>query len=149
MSVLDNITVPKIIKKLNLADYSSGFKNMSVRVWVNPSQTVLDDYAVFQADIKRLSDQLRITNYKLINRLILHPARVRRINRELKAVNERIWSWYSHIWSQHQNLETHISAEQVRDFAVEVVKDDPALWRWLTSRSQALIVAHQENLEKN
>lgn len=149
MSSLVNIKIPVIVKKLNLSGYSNDpdFEDVSVRVWVNPPQSILDEYAEVQADFRKLQEKYRPSTSKMVNKAVFSKRRVERLQKETKELNKRFYVWFSKILSKHQNEDTHISAIELEKWHEAVNEADPALWKWLTTSAESMIIAHRNNLK--
>jgi hypothetical protein len=143
-----NIKIPTIAKKLDLANYSSAFKGNSVRVWVNPPRSLLDEYVDVQAEFRKMTELIKPSTSKLLNKFLFSERRRRRLEAKTKELNRRFYVWFSKILSAHPNENTHITADDLEVFHKEVNDKDPAFWSWLTKSAESMIIAHQENLPK-
>lgn len=147
-----NIKIPKIVRKLKLADFDESLKEQSLQVWVNPPAAMLRKYNQIQLDIRKIKKRmLGATGVGWIDKALFSKGRVEKLYEESDQANDEIYAWYAEIWSQHELPDTHVTAEEVRGFHEHCQEKDLGLWQFVSKRTQAMIMAHQEGLgfEKN
>ncbi len=159
MSIFKNgINIPKIVKELKLGDYAPELQKKSIRVWVNPTLALHDEYAKLQ--LAALQDGEKRT--KTLNQFKeldgkKDRKKVNKLNKQLQsmekgfeALNDDFYKWYSEIWSQDELKETHASPKEVRKIAKSSLEQEGgAFWGWLTQKTQAMILAHRNSYLKN
>ncbi|MCK5564535.1 MAG: hypothetical protein KAJ07_04760 [Planctomycetes bacterium] len=148
--------VPKIIKTLDMGDYEEGRRGQTLDVWVNPSRMLLDDWIGIQAETGKIVIAVNdiATRLKSNTKRGRHKKKLEVIEAETRAMADECnlaqYTWYSKIWSQGDDIETHVSPADVTRFAEgALLKDELPLWKWVTNQTQAMIMAHLEGLEKN
>jgi len=132
-----NIVIPKIVKKLELKDYSEAFGGVCLEVWVNPPKSILND---LRSALNRINEivistepvtsEQAVANQKLVDSIL---------EEQLKC--------YSEILSQG-NESTKISAEELKTMTVETFETDPGFWTWVKTRVNQMIVDHRLNIKK-
>lgn len=118
------IEIPKILKEIPLCEYHADFGAQTVLVWVNPSRKVG----------KRRLDLIRESLAALQAQ---DEAEADRLNAAMNA-------WYAEIWSQGEEAETHLSAEEVE----RACESSPDFVRWLIERTNALFLQQREQEKK-
>jgi hypothetical protein len=168
-NVLKNIEALKIPRKtqpMKLGEYHEDLGESVLHVWVNLTKAMHDRYADWQEAIRdanqeavRIDAEHRARAEKaaggeqpdpeypmgadLLERMEANNHRIR------ETINPEIFAWYSEVWSQAPDEETHLAPEQVREMAEHLKAQDPALWAHITQGTQALIIAHRNSLRKN
>ena len=130
--------IPKIIKSLEMSEYDEAMKGLALRVWVNPPSGVHASYWKFQASLAKLSKKLESLKDSDTKEVV-------DINTEIENVNQEIFAWYSNIWSQDEDPDTHVSVEEIENMTDE----DPALWGFVATGTTRMIREHRDNQRKN
>jgi len=130
--------IPKIIKPLEMGDYDEAMKECALRVWVNPPSGVHSSYWRAQADLQKLSNEL--TSLKDSD-----TKQVEDLNERIARVNQDVFAWFSNIWSQDKDPNTHVSVEELE----AMTDEDPALWGFMTNGTTRLIREHRDTQRKN
>ena len=148
--------VPKIIKTLDMGGYEEGRRGQTLEVWVNPSRILLDDWIKIQTDTGKIVAAVNEIAVRKENKIThrRHKKKLEIIEEETRAAadacNLAQHTWYSKIWSQGDDIETHVSPADVTRFAEgALLKEELPLWKWVTNQTQTMIMAHLEGLEKN
>lgn len=145
------ITIPKILRALDLAEYAPELVHpdgspILIWVWVNPPRDLMDRrrrqldigrQAVASINAMASGTPDGANDDSLMKR--------RQIMTDLIACGQLIAGWFAEIWSQHAEVDTHWSTDDV--VALGTNATDPALYPWLQSRTLDLIRDHRE-LEK-
>lgn len=115
-----NISIPKLVRAIELSDYAPELAGVRVRVWVNPPLELVRDY---NAGCELTAD----------------PA--------TRAEGwQKIFGAYARLWSAGEDPATQWSADDVR--ALKVSETDPRLYGWLLEKTWALVRAYREGEEK-
>ena len=61
------------------------------------------------------------------------------------TVNDSIYEWYANILSQSSDTDSHVSVDELK----ELTDEDPALWVYIATGTQALMGEHAEGIRKN
>jgi hypothetical protein len=137
--------IPKIRRRLDLAEYSPELKDREIWVWVNPPRRIKSEILQAAAQVGQgmpvVTDPDR---FNWISRLIG--------NRRLDRSAGRLIDSYAVLWSDTEQGESYAngngSEHSVRQFAEFIVEEDPALWAYLVSRTWLLINEFLDNAKK-
>ena len=132
-----NIVIPKIVKKLELKDYSETFGEARLEVWVNPPHTVLDK---LNAALRR-SSELEMPREKVTNEQLVE---LNMLSKEILCEQAEV---YAELLSQGAE-ETRLSAGDVQTMAMETFDTDPAFWVWLKGQVARMIREHRVGIKK-
>lgn len=130
--------IPKIIKPLEMSEYDERMAGLALQVWVNPPSGVHGSYWKAQSELYKLSKELESLKDSDAKQITDLNARIEKVNRD-------IFAWFSNIWSQGEDPETHASVEEIE----AMTDEDPALWGFVTSGTMRLIREHRDNQRKN
>ena len=133
--------IPKVIRRLEMSVYAEEMDGLALSVWVNPTRNIKNDFANLQIGLVGLKVEIE----KLLGTKKASEAKAEALNKKIDTVNQSIYKWYSNILSQDSDPDTHISAEELKELADE----DPALWIYIATGTQALIGEHSEGIRKN
>ena len=133
--------IPKVIRRLEMSVYAEEMEGLALSVWVNPTRNIKNDFANLQIGLVGLKVEIE----KLLGTKKASEAKAEALNKKIDTVNQSIYKWYSNILSQDSDPDTHISAEELKELADE----DPALWIYIATGTQALIGEHSEGIRKN
>ena len=150
----ESVQVPKIIQEICAVDYDPAMGEMPcIYVWANPPRKLIAEFQSIQlARQAALAGVVRASNN--IKRLAFLPAvqaaYIRRVNKDVNAVNVRMSKWLSEIWSQGPE-ESHVSPQQVAQSQSDILAQDGKFWAWIIEQTAGKILAHnnREILEKN
>jgi len=146
------IELRRIVRPVRLGDYAEEYGDEVIQVWVNPSRaTRLELQAIGQAAAQardRLAELAKQTGDLADEDRDAINAELEQINEEFDGYMESICAWYADIWSQHDNEDTHWTAEQVGEVVAACQEDDPAFWAWLQDETMRLIREHREGIKK-
>lgn len=130
-----------ITRPIDLADYAPEYQGATVHVWVNMPRATLADWYALQTDAAALVDDAK--RKPAVDALLdQSAARWADIERHMN-------DWLAAAWSQHADVETHWSADDVRALSDHLVSIDPQAWYWLTTRSLAVIREYRNAERKN
>lgn len=130
--------IPKIIQPLEMSEYDEAMKDLALQVWINPPNRIHASYWKFQADLMRLSKELESLKDA-------DEEKISKLNSKIEAVNKEIFAWYSEIWSQGSDPNTHVSVEEIE----AMTDEDPAIWAFMTSKTAEMIREHRDKQRKN
>ena len=132
--------IPKIIRPLEMSEYDEAMEGLTLHVWINPPRGIHSSYWKFQGELLKLSKELEALVEKKST-----EKEIEKLNARIEAVNQEVFAWFSNIWSQGKDPETHVSIEDIEHFADE----DPAIWGFVTSSTMNMINEHQAKQRKN
>ena len=121
--------------------YDESMEGLALQVWVNPTRNIKNDFTDLQIKIIGLRDE----SEKLLTTKKADDKKAEALSKKVDAVNDSIYGWYSNILSQASDPDTHASVDELKELADE----DPALWVYITTGTQALIGEHTEGIRKN
>jgi len=130
--------IPKIIQPLEMSEYDEAMEGLALQVWVNPPRSVHSSYWKFQIELGKLSKELESLKDA-------DPKKIDDLNARIESVNRDIFAWFSNIWSQGKDPDTHVALEEIETMTDE----DPALWGFVTNNTMKLIREHRDNQRKN
>lgn len=130
--------IPKIIRPLEMSEYDEAMEGLALQVWVNPPSGVHGSYWKFQVELGKLSKELESLKNS-------DAKKVEGLSTKIENVNRDIFAWFSNIWSQGENPDTHVSLEEIE----AMTDEDPALWGFITHNTMKLIREHRDNQRKN
>ena len=133
--------IPKIVRPLEMSVYAEEMDGLALSVWVNPTRNIKNEFTDLQVSLVGLKVEIK----KLLGTKKASEAKAEALNKKVDAVNTSIYEWYSNILSQASDPETHVSADGLKELADE----DPALWIYVATGTQALIGEHSEGIRKN
>ena len=133
--------IPKIIRPLEMSVYDESMEGIALQVWVNPSRNIKNEFTDLQVKLIGLKVEIE----KLLSAKKPDDKKADVMSEKVDAVNASIYEWYSNILSQASDPDTHISADGLKELADE----DPALWIYVATGTQALISEHAEGIRKN
>lgn len=133
--------IPKIIRPLEMSVYDESMEGLTLHVWVNPTRNIKNEFSDLQIKIIGLKHGVE----KLLEEKGASEVKAEGLSKEVDVVNKSIYEWYANILSQASDSNTHTSAEELRALADE----DPAIWIYIATGTQALIGEHTEGIRKN
>ena len=159
--------LPRKLEVIDLADYHESLSDQpKITIWVNLTKALFDEWEQIQLAIHDNGQVVqKITEEHYQETLAKTPKgkpvdrnaklsaalekRLAAVNELITATNDRVYAWYAEVWSQSADASTHVSAEDVRSFAEQCMAGDPALWSWVTTATQAKIIAYRNLIRKN
>jgi hypothetical protein len=142
------IKIPVIIKRLELGDYNAAYTGQFFEVWVNPSREMLIEREVARIEYSDAIEQMKkieAEKEKLKgNDLDAAEKEIAQLLEKIKADNDLFNHWYSEIWSQGNDTETHITAEEVEEFSQSAAKNDPQLSEFVFAKTLELISEYRQ-----
>lgn len=133
--------IPKIIRPLEMSVYDESMEGLALQVWVNPTRNIKNEFSDLQIKIVGLKNEVE----KLLGKKGASEAKADGLGKDVDAVNKSIYGWYANILSQASDADTHTSVEDLSALADE----DPAIWIYIATGTQALIGEHAEGIRKN
>lgn len=133
--------IPKIIRPLEMSVYDESMEGLALQVWVNPTRNIKNDFADLQFKIFGLKNK----SEKLLATKKADDKKAEALSKKVDAVSKSIYEWYANILSQSSDADSHTSADELEALADE----DPAIWIYITTGTQALIGEHSEGIRKN
>ena len=133
--------IPKIIRPLEMSVYDESMEGLALRVWVNPTRNIKNDFDGLQIKIFGLKNE----SEKLLTAKKPDGKKANALSEKIDSVNKSIYEWYANVLSQASDPETHTSVDELKELAEE----DPALWIFIATGTQALIGEHTEGIRKN
>ena len=155
------IQVPKVVKELDLGDYHPELKGEVFHVWVNLSRAAHKAYFEFQSELRTWGKKQEELEKELEDKTKeaikggWHRSRKQKISDgyakfftdhmdDFDKLSQSVHDWYSEIWSQAEDTETHISTMDVRVISeVSQENDNNDFWIWLTKQTQAMILGYR------
>jgi hypothetical protein len=135
-----DLKIPKVIKKLKLAEYAEEFGEATLEVWVNPPSRI-------PLQLTKAVDQMRS--------LVAGLDMTKDFSDEEKSKNEARSEAYladeigamSELLSQGAE-ETRMSAKSLKAMVKETFETDPMFWNWLWNKALAMIIDHRRIAKK-
>ncbi len=131
------ISIPKIVKRIELKGYAAEFGDACLEVWVNPPVKVLErlrvaKQRVYQLDIpkRELTQDEKSQLETLINESYLEQLAV-----------------YAELLSQGSE-ETRLGVEELKAIVEGTVESDPMFWGWLQAQIVEMINYHRGTAKK-
>lgn len=134
------IEIPKIVKKMALAEYAEEFGEQVLVVWVNPPREMLNRYNDLVKMVQKVMDETESSK-----KVRLPEDDISRLNAEMNEIKHKLAAWYAEIWSQG---DVPVSAEEVNDLLSAAHESDPAFETWMIDRTLSMIREHRE-IRKN
>jgi len=161
------ITIPKVVKKLDLKNYHDELKGQCIFVWVNLTREMHIRYTDIQTQLHAWSNvgqQILIELDKTVKEAQTEKKSEKEIKKirvkfgkqfdahakDIESINDEMYAWYSEVWSQHSNEVHHCTPAEVRTLADSSnEQDDGSFWGWITTQTQGMILAHRnQHLKK-
>ena len=133
--------IPKIIRPLEMSAYAEEMEGLALQVWVNPTRNIKNDFDSLQIEMFGLRNE----SEKLLAAKKPDDKKAESLSKKIEAVTKAIYEWYANILSQSSDADSHASADELAGFADE----DPAIWIFVATGTQALIGEHAEGIRKN
>ncbi len=133
--------IPKIIRPLEMSAYDESMEGLALQVWVNPTRNIKNDFDSLQIKILGLKNE----SEKLLAAKKPDDKKAEALSKKIEVVTKSIYEWYANILSQSSDADSRASADELAGFADE----DPALWIFVATGTQALIGEHAEGIRKN
>lgn len=145
------ITISKIVRPINLEDYAPELvrvdgKPLLVWVWVNPTRDMMDR--------RRRQLQVGSDAYKALGQAmegqeggrVLSTDERTQILTDLHVTGTEMAAWFAEIWSQHADVGTHWTVDEVLGLGLS--ETDPGLYPWLQRRTLREISDHRSAEKK-
>lgn len=148
------ISMPKIIKRINLAEYAPEM-DTTIDVWINPTRGMMLEFHRLRALSEALPGRLALLAAeldKLPEDAVEEREKIdeerKQIGEELNAVGAQMAEWHATIWSQGPDKERHWSVEEVIQLMESTAETDPMLFAWLMVQTQKMIAIHRTDIKK-
>ncbi len=160
VTLFRGIEIPKIMKKFNLGEYSTGMKSLTFHVWVNLPRAMHNRWE----EIMKRSISIQLETSKAAEALEkatkekgAETDEVKAAIEQLKSVekqsslsNRELFSWYSDIWLFDQGSgPEEITTEEVKQLADDLAENDMNLWKWICKSTQLKIIEQSNQHLKN
>ena len=133
--------IPKIVRPLEMSSYAEEMEGLALQVWVNPSRNIKNDFAALQIKIYGLKQEIE----KVLSAKKVNEKKAENLGMNVDTVNDSIYEWYANILSQSSDTDSHVSVDELK----ELTDEDPALWVYIATGTQALMGEHAEGIRKN
>ena len=133
--------IPKIVRPLEMSAYAEEMEGLALQVWVNPSRNIKNDFAALQIKIYGLKQEIE----KVLSAKKVNEKKAENLGMNVDTVNDSIYEWYANILSQSSDTDSHVSVDELK----ELTDEDPALWVYIATGTQALMGEHAEGIRKN
>ena len=133
--------IPKIVRPLEMSAYAEEMEGLALQVWVNPTRNIKNSFDNLQIKIYGLKAE----SEKLLAAKKADEKKAEALSKKIDAVNDSIYAWYANILSQSSDTDSHVSVDELK----ELTDEDPALWVYIATGTQALIGEHTEGIRKN
>ena len=127
------IEIPKIVKKIALAEYAEEFGEQIIEVWVNPTRELLAEFG----DLNVRSEEL----LKKIRQPVKSDNLIEQLQADSDLLQADVAHWYAMIWSQGENP---VSPKEVTELFNAAQESDPGFQKWLVDKTWTLIREHRE-----
>lgn len=147
------IELRRIVRPVCLGDYAQEYGNEVIQVWVNPSRaTRLELQAIGEASVQARDRLNELANqntdeFTEEERQQL-TAELEELAEEFEQLTVPLYAWYAAVWSQHDDKETHWTADDVAELVRACQDADPALWSWLQDETLRLMREHRDGIKK-
>ena len=141
MEDIMKFNIPKILRPLEMSVYDESMEGLALQVWVNPTRNIKNDFDSLQFKIIGLKNE----SEKLLVAKKPDDKKAEALSKKVESVNKSIYEWYANVLSQSSDTDSHTSADELTGLADE----DPALWIFIATGTQALIGEHTEGIRKN
>lgn len=131
------ISIPKIVKRLELKGYAEEFGEAYLEAWVNPPVGMLE---------RLRQSTLRVGQIEIPQRK-LEPEEKAHLEVEINEIIEEQLALYAELLSQGGDG-TRMKADELREMVTQTSETDPMFWMWLKNRIIELINAHRLSAKK-
>ena len=140
------IKIKNIIRPIDLGEYADEYKDeMPFYVWANLPRTDRINFLQLRKKMRELKDQgdaLRTPpdDPKKREKWTLDEEKLEKLTDELEELTPKMWEFWSLLWSQHSDNNTHLTPEEVKEFAENCQEFDPGLWDFLTLKTLEKVI---------
>lgn len=147
------IELRRIMRPVCLRDYAEEYGDEVIQVWVNPSRAKrLELQALGEASAQardRLNELARQGTEDLTEEERQQlTAELEELAGEFDNLALPLYAWYADVWSQHDDEDTHWTADEVAELVRACQDADPALWTWLQDETLRLMREHRDGIKK-
>jgi len=132
-----NISIPKIVKKIELAGYAPEFGEACLEVWVNPPARALDRLRTAKQKVYELD----------IPKRELTPEEKSHIEAVIHDSYEEQMAVYAELLGQGC-AETRLGVEDLKQMVEGTLETDPMFWGWVQAQIVELINDHRGTAKK-
>jgi len=133
--------IPKIVRPLEMSAYDEAMEGLALQVWVNPSRNIKNAFTDLQINLYGLKQEIE----KVLSAKKADEKKADSLRKRIDTASESIYGWYANILSQSSDADSRVTAEELMGLADE----DPAIWIYIATGTQALIEEHVEGIRKN
>ena len=131
--------IQRIVRPVQMREYAEEYGDECIWTWANPPRATRLEFYQIADEYKKLVEGADSAE---------EGEQDTGLAGQLETLMGRFHEWWSVLWSQHSDPETHWSAEDVREL-VDVARDtDPALWGWLQEACFEIMREHREGVKK-
>lgn len=125
-----DFNIPKILKRIDMAEYTEELSGKFLCVWVNLPLKLLREHAELTRSDPSPDPSPNAT----------HSERG-----EEEERTRKIYAWYAQVWSQDGDAETHWTAKEI-----EALNDaDPAFVSWMMRETWVARLEHVQKKKQN
>lgn len=139
-----NISIPKIVKKIELKKYAEEFGEACVEVWVNPPARLIENLRLarqkFSAASQRISEVVSTGKQ-------LSEEEKPEIEKAIHESEQQQMEIYAELLSQG-NEETRLGVDELKKMVEETGNTDPMFWPWLLTEIIESITGHRYSAKK-
>lgn len=138
---MTRIRFRKILRPLDLGDYEPEYSGQVITVWVNPPISKLGELSEAREEVEAAFDAL--AEIALEDGDGGADSDLARGADRLTAANAAVYAWYSDLFSQDKNVDSHWTPEEVKEVAEASAVNDPGLWSFITGRAFAMALDYR------
>lgn len=132
-----NISIPKIVKKIELKGYALEFGEAYLEVWVNPPVRVLDRLRTAKQQIYELN----------IPKRELTPEEKSHVEAVIHESYEEQMAVYAELLGQGSD-ETRLGVDELKQMVEGTVETDPMFWGWVQAQIVEMVNDHRGTAKK-
>ncbi len=155
----DPFEIPKTTRFLPLQEFdpeNKALAGIGIFVWINPPRSMLEEFDNFTRAYNVALDELCIRSGlkpvksnlqdRLFQWVSLKSKREadRRFKKATEIFRRSLHTWYSQLWSQGPDVETHLTAAQLK----KLFDKNPLLFEFMYIHSWKLIEAHTRDARR-
>jgi hypothetical protein len=132
----------KITRPIDLAQYAPEYAGAVVQMWVNAPRAVIAEWGELRAAVVTMVGKMQTEDGD-------DPAIQAQRGDRFVELNGRMNAWWSTMWSQADDPETHWTADDVDQLVNHLTDIDPQAWAWLISTCLETVQAYRSGERKN
>lgn len=148
---MSKFNIPKIVRPLELAAYAPelaaeiGAAPSPIQMWINPPRCLLERFVDLQAQIRTTAEQI---SKAIEKKKQVDQQQIKVLADGMAGLGDGMAAWWSEVWSQG-DADRHWTKDQVREFQLRCMNEDPALWDFIVEGCWQLVREHRERARKN